>query len=58
MIFSEYETLNDEDAYFSGHLFLSHLGLTCIPRLMPISSELVMLPDLNFQYPVIRNTST
>ena len=37
------------DAYSSGHLVLSHLGLACVLMLKPISPELVMFSDFEFQ---------
>ena len=35
-----------EDAYPSGHLVLSHLGLACVLMLRPISNEFVLFPKV------------
>ena len=43
-----------EDAYFSGHLVLSHLGLAFVLMLRPFFPELVMSTDLlSFEYPSV-----
>ena len=43
-----------EDAYSSGHLVLSHLGLAFVLLLRPFFPELVMSTDiLNFQHPLV-----
>ena len=38
-----------EDAFFSRHLVLSHLGLTFVLMLRPFSPELVMFSDFEFR---------
>ena len=44
----------DQDAYFSGHLVLSHLGLAFVLMLRPFFPELVMSTDLmSFEHPSV-----
>ena len=38
-----------EDAYSSGHLVLSYLGLTCVPMLRPVFLKLIMFKDFKFR---------
>ena len=43
-----------EDAYSSGHLVLSHLGLAFVLMLIPFFPELVMSTDLlSFEHPSV-----
>ena len=43
-----------EDAYSSGHLVLSHLGLAFVLMLRPFFPELVMSTDLlSFEHPSV-----
>ena len=45
---------NGEDAYSSGHLVLSHLGLAFVLMLRPFFPELVMSTDLlSFEHPSV-----
>ena len=47
-------SISDEDAYFSGHLVLSHSGLAFVLMLRPFFPEIVMSTDLlSFEHPSV-----
>ena len=46
-----------EDAYSSGHLVMSHLGLAFFSMFRPFSTELVMFPDCKLKPLYLRSTA-